>query len=96
MRQRRTTAGRYLVSKHFHLPGHPLNMFSENWDGGLNSGYFETFPHKSMLPKMISQLKNMDKKDPVTEYMKVKAVWQDALIDYKRIMSKCTTFGNKT
>ncbi|CAH0588222.1 unnamed protein product [Chrysodeixis includens] len=87
VRQRRTTAGKYLVSKHFHLVGHPLNMFSDDWDGGLNSGYFETFPHKSMLPKIISKPSNMDKKDPVTEYMKAKANWQDTMTDYKRIMS---------
>ncbi|PZC77301.1 hypothetical protein B5X24_HaOG203535 [Helicoverpa armigera] len=85
VRQRRTTAGKYHENKHFLLVGHPLNVFSEDWDGGLKSGYFETFPHRSMLPKMISVLKNIDKKDPVTEYMKKKMVWQDTLTDYKRI-----------
>ena len=88
VRQRRTTAGKYRDNKHFLLVGHPLNMFSEDWDGGLNSGYFETFSHKSLLPKMISVIKNIDKKDPVTEYMKKKMVWQDTMQDYKRIMSK--------
>ncbi|XP_035447475.2 uncharacterized protein LOC118274162 [Spodoptera frugiperda] len=86
VRQRRTTAGKYRDNKHFLLVGHPLNVFSDDWDGGLNSGYFETFSHKSMLPKMISIIKNIDKKDPVTEYMKKKMIWQDTLIDYKRIM----------
>lgn len=85
VRQRRTTAGKYHENKHFLLVGHPLNMFSDDWDGGLKSGYFETFPHRSMLPKMISVLKNIHKKDPVTEYMKKKMVWQDTLTDYKRI-----------
>lgn len=88
VRQRRTTAGKYRDNKHFLLVGHPLNVFSDDWDGGLNSGYFETFSHKSMLPKMISVIKNIDKKDPVTEYMKKKMIWQDTLIDYKRIMRK--------
>uniref|UniRef100_A0A2A4K6V7 Uncharacterized protein n=1 Tax=Heliothis virescens TaxID=7102 RepID=A0A2A4K6V7_HELVI len=86
VRQRRTTAGKYHENKHFLIVGHPLNVFSDDWDGGLNSGYFETFPHRSMLPKMITVLKNIDKKDPVTEYMKKKIVWYDTLIDYKRIM----------
>lgn len=89
VRQRRTTAGKYRDNKHFLLVGHPLNVFSEEWDGGLtSSGYFETFSHKSLLPKMISLVKNIDKKDPVTEYMKKKMVWQDTMQDYKRIMSR--------
>lgn len=87
MRQRRSV-GKYRDYKHFLLVGHPLNVFSEDWDGGVNSGYFETFSHKSLLPKMISVIKNIDKKDPVTEDMKKKIVWLDTMNDYKRIMSK--------
>lgn len=88
VRQRRTTAGRYLRNMHYLLPGHPLNAFSEEWDGGLNAGYFETFSHKSLLPKIITKARNVNKKDPVTEYMKKKIEWQDILNDYKRIMSE--------
>lgn len=93
VRQRRTTAGKYRDNKHFLLVGHPLNIFSDEWDGGLNSGYFETFSHKSLLPKMISVIRNIDKKDPVTEYMKKKMVWQDTMQDYKRIISKLITLA---
>ncbi|XP_075979406.1 uncharacterized protein LOC142978739 [Anticarsia gemmatalis] len=87
VRQRRTTAGRYLKNPHYLLPGHPLNVFSQEWDGALNTGYFETFSHKSLMPKMISKIRNIGQKDPVTEYMKKKIAWQDTFMDYKRIMS---------
>lgn len=88
VRQRHTTAGKYLNNAHYLLPGHPLNAFSEDWDGGLNSGYFESFSYKSVMPKIISKIRNIESKDPVTEYMKKKMAWQDTLNDYKRIMSK--------
>lgn len=87
VRQRRTTIGRYLDSAHYLLPGHPLNVFNPDWEGGLNSGYFETFSHKSLMPKIISKVRNVRSKDPVTEYMRKKIAWQDTLMDYKRIMS---------
>lgn len=40
------------------------------------------------MPKIISKIRNIESKDPVTEYMKKKMAWQDTLNDYKRIMSK--------
>ncbi|KAJ0174959.1 hypothetical protein K1T71_009100 [Dendrolimus kikuchii] len=70
---------------HYLVPGHPLNAFHEEWDGGLKSGYFESFSHKSMKPKMITEIRNMHVKDPVTETMAKKIDWNLKWRTYRRL-----------
>ncbi|XP_049872198.1 uncharacterized protein LOC126371039 [Pectinophora gossypiella] len=74
MRPRRASKTQH-YNFHFVLTGHPVYGFTDDWEGGLNSGYFEPFPYKSMMPKMITSLSNMNKSDPLTDYMKVKNDW---------------------
>lgn len=72
---------------HHLIPGHPLNSFTEDWDGGLNSGYFGSFSHKSMKPKMITQIRNMGVIDPVTEVMAKKIDWNLKWRSYRKLHS---------
>lgn len=74
LRQRRTNRENH-YNYHFAVTGHPLNAFTEEWDGGLNSMFFEPFTYKSFLPKINSEIKHIDKVDPVTNYMKLKSDW---------------------
>ncbi|XP_030031559.1 uncharacterized protein LOC115448303 [Manduca sexta] len=74
--------------KHFLFPGHPLNSFSEEWDGGLNSGFFETFFHKSLLPRMITKLRHMEKQDPVTAVMLKKNEWNSHWQKFKSVIGR--------
>lgn len=74
LRQRRTNKEQN-SNYHFTITGHPLNAFRDDWDGDLNSGYFEQFPYKSLFPKMLTKMRNIGKCDPVTEYMKQKSDW---------------------
>lgn len=74
LRQRRTNKETQF-NYHFAVTGHPLNAFTEDWDGGLTSGYFEQFTYKSLMPKIITEMKHVDKVDPVTSHMKLKNDW---------------------
>lgn len=74
LRQRRTNKESH-YNYHFAVTGHPLNAFTEEWDGGLNSTYFEPFSYKSLLPKIHTEIKHIDEVDPVTTYMKLKRDW---------------------
>ncbi|KAJ2949701.1 hypothetical protein O0L34_g15632 [Tuta absoluta] len=60
---------------HFTLTGHPIYAYPDDWEGDLNSGYFESFSYKSLMPNMITQLKNCGKIDPVSESIKLKMNW---------------------
>ncbi|XP_032514420.2 uncharacterized protein LOC116767946 [Danaus plexippus] len=75
VRQRLTTP-KTLQNYHFVVPGYPLNCFDDDWDGALNFDYFEHFSYKSLYPKMITELKNTMKADPLTSFMKTKMSWQ--------------------
>lgn len=75
---------RRVLNFHHLTPGHTLNCFGDDWDGGLKSGYFENISHKSMKPKMISEIRNIDRKDPVTESMVKKIEWNFKWRPYKR------------
>lgn len=87
VRQRRTNKN-YNFNYHFALTGYPLNAFTEDWDGGVNSMYFEKFAYKSLLPKMISQIKHIDKVDPVTANMKLKRDWNKECRNLKQAAGK--------
>jgi hypothetical protein len=63
-----------LVPHHVML-GHPIKNFSEDWHGDINYDYFEPFPYRCTMPKVITSIKNMDKTDPVTDYIKTKTDW---------------------
>lgn len=91
LRQRRTNKENH-YNYHFAVTGHPLNAFTEEWDGGLNSTYFETFTYKSLLPKIISEIKNIDKVDPVTTYMKLKSDWNRDCRNLRLSASKYTNY----
>ncbi|XP_068622601.1 uncharacterized protein TAF1C-like [Battus philenor] len=74
IRQRLTTK-KNLQNFHFIVPGHPLNSFTEDWDGQLITNYFEPFTYKSLNPKIITKLHNVEQSDPVTLTLKVKSDW---------------------
>ncbi|XP_053611822.1 uncharacterized protein LOC128675978 isoform X2 [Plodia interpunctella] len=61
---------------HFALPGHPLNAFTDNYDGEIDYCYFEKFPYKSLLPKYITNIKHQQKEDPITDLLKRKHEWR--------------------
>lgn len=87
VRQRRTYKERYF-NYHFALTGHPLNAFTEDWDGGVNSMYFETFTYKSFFPKINSDIKHINKVDPVTACMKLKREWNIGCCRLQQEVSK--------
>lgn len=87
IKQRRTTQ-QTLQNYHCVVPGFPLNSFDDDWDGELNVDYFEPFCYKSLCPKMISTLKNIEKADPVTSYIKHKIEWQRACRNLKLTASE--------
>lgn len=93
MRQRRTSKVSH-HNYHFTVTGHPLNAFTEDWDGGLNSMYFEPFTYKSLLPKMISEIKHIEEVDPVTMHMKVKRDWNRGCRNLRHSAGKplCSVF----
>ncbi|XP_026750021.2 uncharacterized protein LOC113510713 [Galleria mellonella] len=70
---------------HFTLPGHPLNAFTEGFDGGIGNDYFEEFSYKSLMPKMITKIRNIEKTDPVTKLMREKRDWKNKVCDIKRV-----------
>lgn len=90
IRQRITTK-KTVQNFHYVVPGHPLNAFSEDWDGQLVSNYFDTFPYKSLNPKIITEMHNIDKTDPVTHLMKVKSDWQWEYRNQRVTACKCYT-----
>lgn len=73
---------------HFIIPGHPLKAFKEKWDGDINHGYFEPFQYKSTKPKIISQMRNIGKTDPVTDYMQMKRDWKNDVVSLKKNIGK--------
>ncbi|XP_023939388.2 uncharacterized protein LOC112046814 isoform X2 [Bicyclus anynana] len=79
---------------HYTLPGHPINTFDEEWDGELNLDYFEPFRYKSLPPKMITKLKNVDKSDPVTSLLWKKIQWQRTITNYKCIATTLKVLEN--
>ncbi|XP_059062250.1 uncharacterized protein LOC131855055 [Achroia grisella] len=66
----------YKFLYHSTLPGHPLNAFTENFDGDIGPEFFEEFTYKSLMPKMITKLRNVEKTDPVTELLRQRADWR--------------------
>ncbi|RVE49391.1 hypothetical protein evm_006006 [Chilo suppressalis] len=60
---------------HYTTPGHPLKYFKDDWDGNIGTDFFEQFQYKSTMPKVITEMKNVDKYDPVTDLMKIKSDW---------------------
>ncbi|XP_072938285.1 uncharacterized protein [Epargyreus clarus] len=74
LKQRRTTK-KHLQNFHFAVPGHTLNAVSDDWDGQLDTAFFEPFSHKSFPPKMINTLGNIGKSDPITDHLKLKHDW---------------------
>ncbi|CAH2049054.1 unnamed protein product, partial [Iphiclides podalirius] len=93
IRQRLTTK-KSVQNFHYVVPGHPLNSFSEDWDGQLITNYFESFSYKSLNPKIITEMQNTNKTDPVTQIMKVKSDWQ---WEYRnqRVAASCSNMLSK-
>lgn len=76
---RQRTTKEKTLNYHFAITGHPLHAFPDDWEGGLHSGFFESFTYKSLMPKMITEMCNIEKFDPVTHYMKLKRDWHQDL-----------------
>ncbi|CAK1542006.1 unnamed protein product [Leptosia nina] len=72
-----------LLPKHWLRPSYPLNTFDEDWDGQLLHNYFEPLGFKSLPPKIINSIRNVDRKDPVTDYISNKLEWKKQLSDCK-------------
>ncbi|XP_013169984.1 PREDICTED: uncharacterized protein LOC106119497 [Papilio xuthus] len=89
IRQRLSTK-KTLPNFHFIVPGHPLNAFSDDWDGQLFTNYFEQFPYKSTKPKILTMLNHSNKTDPITELIKAKNEWQRQW----RYLKYSATFNN--
>ncbi|XP_063830291.1 uncharacterized protein LOC135079569 [Ostrinia nubilalis] len=81
--QRRHTANA-CWNLHYTLPGHPLKVFADGWDGDIELDYFEPFPYRSTMPKIITPMRNMNKTDPVTDYMKMKNDWKHEIAIIKK------------
>lgn len=74
-----------ICGDHWTLVGHPINKFPDHWNGEVGYEYFDQFHFKSILPKFISPIKNIEKIDPVSEYMKIKDKW---LYEVNKLSSK--------
>lgn len=74
---------------HYLYPGQTLTAFGNDWDGGLPSKFFETFAHRSFLPKMITtKVRNTNVTDPVTDIMSKKIDWnQPWQYQYRKLIS---------
>lgn len=68
--------------EHWHLVGHPTSAFPEDWDGDLAPDYFEEFHYRSTNPKIITNMKNINSCDPLTDYMRVKKDWMHKMQIY--------------
>lgn len=75
---------------HYLYPGQTLTAFGNDWDGGLPSKFFETFAHRSFLPKMITtKVRNTNVTDPVTDIMSKKIDWnQPWQYQYRKLICK--------
>ncbi|KAM3960393.1 uncharacterized protein ACR2FA_005488 [Aphomia sociella] len=82
---RRNSKSYSRISYHCTLPGHPLNAFTENFDGDIDPNYFEKFLYKSLMPKMITEMRNIGKSDPVTKIMKEKSHWRNKMYKIKNV-----------
>lgn len=73
------------ILEHFTFPGHPLCAYSNTWDGGLPTGYFEKLSHKSMLPCIINEPLHIGEMDPVTKILEDKIKWKHKSTSFKMV-----------
>lgn len=81
-RRRRRTCN-YFAFTDFLYPSIPRNVFSQDWDGELNSGFFQSLSLKSLMPWMITSSEEVRKIDPVIDILHQKYEWKHKLLHHK-------------